>query len=425
MSERTEIVGIKDTKCRILYLSYTGMLEPLGRSQVLSYLSKLTNEYKFTLVSFEKPSDLADDDAVTNLRAECEQYGIDWRPQTYHHRPRMLATAWDLLTLLWQTCRHSFGQEVRLVHCRSYIPAIAAWLCGKLTRKPFIFDMRALWPDEMVTAGRLRRESPTYRALMWVERRLLRRAARVVSLTQAGVDHLLEVYPELSPTKFEVITTCVDVERFHVPLKQSAGIKVADRSPLVVGAMGTLLSGWFYLDAFFAFFLAVKRLKPDAVVSIVTRDDHESVLEAARKAGICPQQVAIRAASSKEMPGLLAQMDVGVMFFAPKPGSAPTRLGEFLAAGVPVVGNTGIGDLGRLINGYKVGVVVSDVGNGEALTDAAKKLLDSYDDILSSGACRHAAEDYFSVRKGTEKYRRVYQSLIAGNGVGGPAGKTP
>ncbi|MCU5788094.1 hypothetical protein B27N_03097 [Alcanivorax marinus] len=404
-------------RSRVLYLSYTGMLEPLGRSQVLSYLSRLSSEYMFTLVSFEKPADLADDNAVTSLRAECEQYGIDWRPQTYHHRPRMLATAWDLLTLLWQTCRFSFGKEVRLVHCRSYIPAITAWLCGKLTRKPFIFDMRALWPDEMVTAGRLRRESLTYRVLMWVERRLLRQAARVVSLTQAGVDYLLEVYPELSPTKFEVITTCVDVERFHVPAKQSPGTRVADRSPFMVGTMGTLLSGWFYLDAFFAFFLAVKRLRSDAIVSIVTRDDHESVLEAAREAGICPEQVDIRAASSKEMPDLLAKMDVGVMFFAPKPGSAPTRLGEFLAAGVPVVGNTGIGDLGRLIESYDVGVVVNDVRDRAALAEAAREMLGGYDDMLASGACRYAAEDYFSVDKGAEKYLRLYQSLVTKGGT--------
>ena len=398
---------------RILYLSYTGMLEPLGRSQVLSYLSRLSDEYAFTLVSFEKPEDLAQRDAVVRLRSECEHYGIDWRPQVYHHRPRLLATAWDSLVLLWQICWHSFGREVRLVHCRSYIPAIAAWLCGKVTKKPFIFDMRALWPEEMVTAGRLRRESLTFRSLKWIERRLLRRAARVVSLTQAGVDHLLEVYPELPAEKFDVITTCVDVDRFHVPAKQSFGSHVADRSPFVVGTMGTLLSGWFYLEAFFEFFVAIKRLRPDAQLSIVTRDDPDEVMSVARNCGVDAEDIDIRSASSDEMPNLLARMDVGVMFFAPKPGSAPTRLGEFLAAGVPVVGNTGIGDLGQLIESYKVGVVVDNTQDSSALEKAARDLLARYDGILASGACRHAAEDYFSVEKGAEKYGQIYHRLIS------------
>ncbi|MFP1683031.1 glycosyltransferase [Alloalcanivorax sp. C16-1] len=412
-------------KGRILYLSYTGMLEPLGRSQVLSYLARLSNEYTFTLVSFEKPVDLADANAVTSLHSECNRQGIDWRPQVYHYRPRLLATAWDLLVLLWHTFRHSFKQEVRLLHCRSYIPAIAAWMCGKLTRKPFIFDMRALWPEEMVTAGRLRRGALTYRILMWVERRLLRRAARVVSLTQAGVDHLLMAYPELSPAKFEVITTCVDVERFHAPASRSADLKAGDRSPFVVGTMGTLLSGWFYLDAFFAFFMAVKRLRPDAVARIVTRDDHGEIFRMAVKAGVDSTDVEVRSALPTEMPELLADMDVGAMFYAPDIGRAPTRLGEFLASGVPVVGNTGIGDLGRLIDGYGVGVVVDDAQNSAALAEAAQDLLGRYDGILASGACRHAAEDYFSADKGAEKYRRVYQALILERGSSGRAEKAP
>ena len=102
---------------RVLYLSYTGLLEPLGRSQVLSYLVRLSNEYRVTLVTFEKQDELADRDAVAALRAECAALGIDWRPQRYHHRPRLPATLWDLLVLLCQTLRHSLRRDVRLVDC--------------------------------------------------------------------------------------------------------------------------------------------------------------------------------------------------------------------------------------------------------------------------------------------------------------------
>ena len=140
-------------------------------------------------------------------------------------------------------------------------------------------------------------------------------------------------------------------------------------------------------------------------------DDHEMILDTAREVGIDPNDVDIRAASPHEMPDLLAEMDVGVMFYAPDLGRAPTRLGEFLAAGVPVVGNTGIGDLGRLIESYEVGVVVNDAQDPIVLEQAAQDLLAQYDGILASGACRHAAEDYFAVRKGAAKYQRLYDSL--------------
>ena len=396
----------------VLYLSYTGMLEPLGRSQILGYLSRLSANYAFTLVSFEKPADLADQDSVSRLNAECADLGLSWRPQIYHHRPRMLATAWDLRALLWQTLRYSRRSEVRVVHCRSYIPAIAAWLCGKVTRKPFIFDMRALWPDEMVTAGRLNESSLTYRALRWVERRLLRNAASVVSLTQAAVDHLVEVYPEIPRDRYEVITTCVDVERFTGTRDDGSLRPLAERSPFTVGTMGTLLSGWFYLDAFFSFFLALKRHRADARASIVTRDDHDQVLAAARAAGVSADEVHIRSASPAEMPRLLAKMDVGVMFYGPDFGRAPTRLGEFLAAGVPVVGNTGVGDLARLIGHYRVGVVVEDPRDWREISAAAEELVQRYDENLRSEACVYAAEDYFSVEKGARLYEGIYEKLL-------------
>ena len=42
----------------VLYISYDGMLEPLGKSQVLGYLKLLAKNRRIVLVSFEKPSDL-------------------------------------------------------------------------------------------------------------------------------------------------------------------------------------------------------------------------------------------------------------------------------------------------------------------------------------------------------------------------------
>lgn len=401
---------------KVLYLSYTGILEPLGRSQILSYLSRLSGDYSFTLVTFEKVADLANGSAVRELEEKCSELDIVWHPIAYHHRPRILATAYDISVLLWQTLRYSWRADFRLVHCRSYIPAIAAWLCGKLTKKPFIFDMRALWPDEMVTGGRLAKNSLTYRALKWFERRLLRDADSIVSLTEAAVNHLVEVYPEIPRKRFYVITTCVDVSRFAAPNAGGSACHIADRVSFTVGTMGTLLSGWFYLDAFFSFFLAIKKRKPDARASIVTRDDREQVLAVAWAAGVTADDLDITSAQPEEMPALLSKMDVGVMFYAPDIGRAPTRLGEFLAAGVPVVGNAGIGDLGSLIEHYGVGVVVENAHNASELSSAAGTLLKRYDEIVDSSACSHAAEVYFSADRGAQKYAAIYRQFIHAEG---------
>ncbi|WP_229381878.1 hypothetical protein [Spiribacter sp. 2438] len=49
----------------VLYLTRNGLLEPLGQSQVMSYLRGLSRDHAITLVTFEKPEDMADSVAIT------------------------------------------------------------------------------------------------------------------------------------------------------------------------------------------------------------------------------------------------------------------------------------------------------------------------------------------------------------------------
>ena len=80
----------------VLYLSYDGMLEPLGQSQVLAYLERLAADHRIHLISFEKPADLADHPRLAAMRARIAAAGLVWHPLTYHKRPSALATAWDI-----------------------------------------------------------------------------------------------------------------------------------------------------------------------------------------------------------------------------------------------------------------------------------------------------------------------------------------
>ncbi len=83
----------------ILYLSYTGLTEPLGVSQVLAYLKGLARDHRITLVSFEKRAELANAALIADLHKTCAAAGIRWVPLRYHHRPRLPATLWDLAAL--------------------------------------------------------------------------------------------------------------------------------------------------------------------------------------------------------------------------------------------------------------------------------------------------------------------------------------
>lgn len=395
------------TKKKILYLSYTGLMEPLGRSQILAYLSRLSDEYQFTIVSFEKAGDFAEVAKVEALQEECATYGIDWQPKAYHHKPRLLATLWDLSALIYYTWSYSYSNRAQLIHCRSYIPAIAAWLVGKTTKVPFVFDMRALWPEEIIDAGRLGRGSMIHRILVWLESRLLKDAAHVVSLTQAAVDYLQVQQPHLKNQNFSVITTCVDLDKFK--------LNATVNKPKKLGTMGTVISGWYHLDWLFLSLKTQLQKDSSSTFKIVTRDSEEILREMAKQYGLQQSKLEIMSSSPNDIASNIADLKAGLLYFTAgisKLGSAPTRMGEFLACGIPVIGNRGVGDMASLIEKYQVGLVIED-GSQKSIDQALDNLDELYQDKELSKRCRYAAEEYFSADKGAEKYRKVYKAITS------------
>ena len=134
----------------VLYISYDGMLEPLGQSQVLSYLKSLEDGRRIHLISFEKTIDWVDATSRELTIQQIADAGIIWHPLRYHKRPSALATAWDIFIGIvvgaWLIGRY----KLSIVHARSYVPSVIALALKRLTKVKYIFDMRGFWADERV-----------------------------------------------------------------------------------------------------------------------------------------------------------------------------------------------------------------------------------------------------------------------------------
>src|SRR5438309_8996744 len=79
---------------RVLYISYNGMLDPLGQSQVIPYLKELAKlGVEFTLVSFERPQAFTAEGLrrCQELQQELALSKIDWHKLRYHKTPSLPA----------------------------------------------------------------------------------------------------------------------------------------------------------------------------------------------------------------------------------------------------------------------------------------------------------------------------------------------
>ena len=393
----------------ILYISYDGMLEPLGQSQVLNYLDRLAQGRVIHLISFEKKKDWINKDEREKLAIQIANSKIVWHPLIYHKSPSFVATLWDIVCGFVLGLKLVIKHKVSVVHARSYVPSVIALLLKHLTGVKFLFDMRGFWVDERVDGGIWQRESYLFRVAKFCERRFLLGADFVVSLTHSAVreierfDYLRGRLPPIT-----VIPTCADLSRFHpLPLKvPSKGFVLG-----YVGSVGT----WYLFEEVVSCFKQLLRLRPDSCLLILNRGEHMYIRDCLMSAGITENAFEIKNVIHQEVPSHITRMDAGIFFIRPsysKQASAPTKLAEFLGCGIPCISNSGVGDMASIIEGERVGVVLNSFDDS-SLAKGMEELLHLALYPRTSARCVSAAQKHFSVDEGVNRYATIYQQLTS------------
>ena len=397
----------------ILYISYEGMLEPLGQSQVLAYLEKLAPDWRIHLISYEKPADWADRDKRRAIAERIAAAGIDWHPLRYHKSPTAPATAYDVAVGTATGIALALRHRLTIVHARSYVPALIALGVKRVTRAKFLFDMRGLWADERVDGGLWPRDGRLYRIAKSFERRFFQAADHIVTLTHAseavirGFPYLAERAPPMS-----VIPTCADLDRFTIQGPPQT-------APFVLGYVGSV-GTWYLLDDMLRCFKHLAVAVPGARLSIVNRNEQALIRERIACHGIDPAVVEIRAAEHRDLPRLIAGMSAGMALIKPdysKIASAPTKLAEYLGCGVPCLGTAGVGDMESILEGERVGVALRGSSDDE-LKRGVERLIALTREPDLQNRCRRTAAKLFSLDAGVAAYGAIYQQL-----AGVPAGE--
>lgn len=400
----------------VLYLSYDGMTDSLGQSQVIPYLAGLAkNGFSFTIISFEKKDRYQKNkDSIKNI---LDVAGIRWHPLIYTKSPPVLSTLYDYSRMKRTAIALHRQVNYDLVHCRSYIPALAGMALNRKYKLPFIFDMRGFWADERVDGGLWNLKNLVFRFIYGYfkkkELQFINRSAAIVSLTEAGKKEILNWEGvKIDPDKISVIPCCVDTGLFDRD-KLSEDEKRRARQVLninpddfILGYLGSI-GTWYLLDEMLQFFSLLKQSTPNAKFLMVTHDDARYIAEKARQHQVDSSDVIITKAERRDVPLMISLFNYGIFFIKPsysKTASSPTKQGEIMAMGVPVICNDGIGDSSRIVKHYHSGLVVD-------LPDYDSCIQVVSDIRFDEKAIREGALDYFSLDEGIKKYLDIYTKI--------------
>ena len=144
---------------QVLYITYDGLTDPLGQSQILPYLKGLSKYgYRFTVLSFEKKERFQKNAGMIKLLTA--ESNISWVPLPFTTRPPLLSKFYDAVRMKSKAVVLHKSVQFDMVHCRSYIAAdVGLYLKQKFGVK-FFFDMRGFWADEKKDGGHWKANHP-------------------------------------------------------------------------------------------------------------------------------------------------------------------------------------------------------------------------------------------------------------------------
>jgi len=401
----------------VLYISYDGMTDPLGQSQVLPYLSGLSKEgFKFHLISFEKEEKYKIH--REHIQAICDRDGIVWHPLKYTKKPPLLSTLYDV-TRMKQLAKKLHQQHVfKIVHCRSYISALVGMGMKKRYNTRFLFDMRGFWADERVDGNIWDLKNPIFKRVYSFfkkkEIQFFSTADYVISLTYNGKEEI-ESWPEFhnKPPKIEVIPCCVDLDLFNPTkiqeekkeeLRLKLGISKSDFILGYVGSIGT----WYMLSEMLDYFKVLNKTNPTAKFLFVTGENPETILSKAIEKGIQASSILVTSCRHAAVPLNISLFNLSVFFIRPtysKKASSPTKQGEIMAMGIPLICNAGVGDTDLVVKKYDSGSVLNELSE--------ENYLKNYEvpTSFSKEKTMEGAREFYALGTGVERYLKVYNVL--------------
>ena len=403
-------------KSKVLFITYDGLTDPLGQSQILPYYLGLAQRgYQISILSAEKKENFETNKAY--VAAQLKQNNILWRHVFYSNQPPVISTFLKIKELKKIAFQITEECGIEIVHCRSIIPAMIGDTLRKSLDLKLIFDIRGFWADERVEGGIWNLSNPLfgliYKYFKRKEKQLFNSADYIISLTENAKNYIQSHFQIKG--NVQVIPCCVDIDHFSLDkLDQNARIELRKQFNLTeenyvlcyVGSLGTR----YLLKEMLLFFKELYLLDNKARFLFISKSDTSEINAICNAEKINRDAVIITSCEYRDIPSYISIADASVFFiktsFSGKAAS-PTKQAEVMSLGLPIVANSGLGDTDEIINDEQAGIIINEFST-EVFRETAEGLINFK---VDKGKIRSSAIRRFSLEKGIDRYQTVYEEL--------------
>jgi glycosyltransferase involved in cell wall biosynthesis len=279
--------------------------------------------------------------------------------------------------------------DVVIATSPQFFAAAAGWLVGAARRRPFVFELRDLWPESIVAVGALS-DNWLLGPIRKFEYFLYRKATAIVSVTNAFRDHL--VARGINSQKISVVRNGVDISKFSPgdgeSIRQAHGLK----EKTIVSYIGTI--GMAHgLSLLLDTAEILRATNPSIVILILgTGADRDQLRDETVKRNIDNIVFVDRVAHDRVIEYWRGS-DMTLVLLRDSPlfrTVIPSKIFEAMATGTPIITNVR-GEVEQLLRPLDAAVFV-EPGNAVALAEAIARLSSDKERRLriSTAGVRHA-----------------------------------
>ena len=207
---------MKKKKFHHLFITYDGLLDPLGRSQIIPYLKSIAkSERKIKIISFEKNRNV-EFKKINLMRQDLIKSNIIWKYKNFSENYGKIGKIYDLIKMFFYSLFAILTTKIQIVHCRSHVPAIVGFFLKKFFKIKLVFDFRGLWIEERfdynIWNKKIFLHKLYYRFFKKLESKILNNSDYIVCLTNSVKPYLNKILYKKVP--IEIIPCCADYNFF-------------------------------------------------------------------------------------------------------------------------------------------------------------------------------------------------------------------
>ncbi len=283
--------------------------------------------------------------------------------------------------------------------------------------KPFfkniqiIYESDGLMADERVDFGSWSRRGVLFKIFISIEKRLIDSSTYVTTRTQKAKDILIS-RTSLDKERFVVIPNGKDMsQNIDIPkeqkiyLKEKIGIQKSDIIFIYVGSIGSQYKPKKMIEIF-------EKIYKDSYKFIILTPNIDEMREIVLHYPHIQNSIYIDSVASDEVYSYLSIADIGVSLREPsfsQRGISPIKIIEYMMTGLPIITNSGVGDLDLLYTKYNnIGYIIDDLESidYDDIRDSIKRLLH-----LDKEKIKKIAKDEFDLDNVVKKYNTILEGV--------------